>query len=61
MNLTIQLSDEKAAALKAQAEAQGLTVERWLGQIADEHVQPLSIAHLQKTNPKSGPGNSMPG
>lgn len=52
MNLTIELSDEKAAALKAQAEAEGLTVERWLGQIAEEHVQPLSIAHLQKTNPK---------
>jgi hypothetical protein len=52
MNLTIELSDEKAAALKAQAEAQGLTVERWLEQIADQHVRPASIAHLQKTNPK---------
>ena len=52
MNVTIELSDEKAAALKAQAEAQGLTVERWLEQIADQHVQPVSIAHLQRTNPK---------
>ena len=52
MNMTIELSDEKAAALKAQAEAQGLTVERWLEQIAEQHVQPVSIAHLQKTNPK---------
>jgi hypothetical protein len=51
MNLTIELSDEKAAALKAQAEAHGLTVERWLEQIAEQHVQPASIAHLQKTNP----------
>jgi hypothetical protein len=52
MNLTIELSDEKAAALKAQAEAHGLTVERWLEQIAEQHVQSASIAHLQKTNPK---------
>ena len=52
MNVTIELSDEKAATLKAQAEAQGLTVERWLEQIAEQHVQPVSIAHLQKTNPK---------
>ena len=51
MNLTIELSDEKAAALKAQADALGLTVERWLQQLA-EYVQPKSIAHLQRTNPK---------
>jgi len=52
MNVTIELSEEKAAALKAQADAQGLTIERWLEQIAEQHVQPVSIAHLQKTNPK---------
>jgi len=52
MNVTIELSDEKAAAFKRQAEAEGLTVERWLEQIAEQHVQPVSIAHLQKTNPK---------
>lgn len=52
MNLTIELADEKAAVLKAQAEARGLTVERWLAQIAEQFVQPVSIAHLQKTNPE---------
>lgn len=54
MNLTIELSDEKAAALKAQAAARGLTVERWVEQLAEQQaaVQPASIAHLQKTNPK---------
>ena len=52
MNVTIELSEEKAAALKAQADAQGLTIERWLEQIAEQHVQPTR---------KSGPGNSMPG
>jgi hypothetical protein len=52
MNVTIELSDQKAAALRAQAEAQGLTVERWLEQIAEQVLQPVSIAHLQKANPK---------
>jgi hypothetical protein len=54
MNLTIEISDEKAAALKAQAAAHGLTVERWVEQIAEQQAeaQPASIAHLQKTNPK---------
>jgi hypothetical protein len=54
MNLTIHISEEKVVALKAQAEAHGLTVERWLEQIAEQQVQPApaSIAHLQKTDPK---------
>jgi hypothetical protein len=54
MNLTIELADDKAAALKAQAAARGLTVERWVEQIAEQHAQsqPFSIAHLQKTDPK---------
>jgi hypothetical protein len=52
MNLTIELSEAQAAALKAQAEAQGLTVERWLQQIAENHVPPQSMAHLQSTNPQ---------
>ena len=52
MNLTIELSDAQAAALKAQAEAQGLTVERWFQRIAENHVPPQSIAHLQTANPK---------
>ena len=52
MNLTIDLSDAQASALKAQAEAQGLTVESWLQILAGNHVPPESIAHLQNTNPK---------
>ena len=40
MNLTIELSDEQAAALKAQADALGLTVERWLQNIAENHISP---------------------
>ena len=52
MNLTIELADDKAAALKAQAEAQGLTVERWVQRLAEQHAQLGSIAYLQKENPK---------
>ena len=32
----IELSDQQAAALKAKAAAQGLTLEAWLKQLADE-------------------------
>lgn len=52
MNVTIELSEEQAAALKVQAEAQGLTVERWLEQMAAQLAPSTSIAHLQETNPK---------
>ncbi len=54
MNLTIEIPDEKAAALIAQAAARGLTIERWVEEIAGQHAQaqPISIAHLQKADPK---------
>ena len=52
MNLTIALTEEQAAALKSQAEAQGLTVESLLQRIAEQHAPSRSIAHLQKTDPK---------
>ena len=52
MNVTIELSDEKAAAFKTQAEAMGLTIEDWLQQLGEQHMQSKSIAHLQMTNPK---------
>ncbi|MGA2182599.1 MAG: hypothetical protein ABSH47_06175 [Bryobacteraceae bacterium] len=38
----IELPDRQAAALKARAEAQGLTLEAWLKHLADEEA--LSIA-----------------
>jgi predicted transcriptional regulator len=52
MNVTIELSDEQAAALKVQAESQGLTVERWIEQIARQLAPSPSIAQLQKTDPE---------
>ena len=42
MNVTIELPDEQAAALQARAAAQGLTLEAWLKNLADEEA--LSIA-----------------
>ena len=51
MDVIIKLSDEQAAALKTQAEAQGMTVESWLQTIAEQSAPPASIAHLQKTDP----------
>ncbi len=54
MNVNIELSDGQAAALKVQAEAQGLKVERWLERIAAQIAPSTSIAHLQETDPPSG-------
>lgn len=52
MNVTIELSDEKAAAFQEQAAAVGLTVNEWVEQLVEQYTQPRSIAHLQKTNPE---------
>lgn len=41
MTLTIEISPEKEAALKAQAQALGLTVEQWLLQLAERFVPPV--------------------
>lgn len=52
MTITIELSPEKEAVMKAQAKARGLTIGQWLLQLADQQVQPDldPIAHLQKSN-----------
>lgn len=54
MNVSIQISDDKAPAVKAQAQAEGLTVEQWIEKLTEYYTlpQPISIAHLQRTNPK---------
>ena len=52
MNVTIQISDERAALYQEQARARGLTVERWLLELADQSTPDGSIAHLQDTNPE---------
>ncbi len=53
MTLLINLPPEKEAVFKAEAQLRGLSVEQWLVEVADQHVQPAgSIARLQKTNPQ---------
>ncbi len=52
MQVTIELTGEQVAALKTQAEAQGLTVEGWLQRMAEQYIPTSSVAHLQKTNPQ---------
>jgi len=52
MTLTIELSPEREAALRAQARALGLSIEEWLLYLAEQHVPSGSIAHLQKTDPE---------
>lgn len=39
MTFTIRLSDEQAAAIQAQAAAEGLSVEAWLQRLAEQHAQ----------------------
>jgi hypothetical protein len=51
MNVTIQIPEERAALYEQQAQARGLTVERWLLELAEQSAMAPSIAHLQETNP----------
>jgi hypothetical protein len=52
MTVTLNLPPEKEAAFKAQARARGLSLEQWMMEVVDQYVQPVSIAHLQNTDPK---------
>jgi hypothetical protein len=52
MTVTLDLPPEKEAVFKAQARARGLSLEQWMLDLAVQSVQPVSIAHLQKTDPQ---------
>jgi len=52
MTVTLNLPPEKEAAFKAQAQARDLSLEQWMLYVADQQVPPVSIAHLQKTDPE---------
>jgi hypothetical protein len=52
MTVTLNLPPEKEAAFKAEAQARGSSLEQWMLEVAEQQVQPVSIAHLQKTNPQ---------
>lgn len=52
MTVTIELSDEQAAALQAQAAAEGVSVTVWLQRVAEQHVQgPCSEARGNPDRP----------
>lgn len=51
MTLTLDLSPEREAALKAQAQARGLSVEEWLLEVAEQLSPASSVVHLQRTDP----------
>ena len=51
--VTVDLPPEKEDAFKALAQARGLSLERWLIQVAEQHVPPpASESDLQDTDPK---------
>jgi hypothetical protein len=52
MTVTIELSPDKEAALREQALARGLTPEQLLTELAEQLIEPTSVAHMQLTNPK---------
>ncbi|MGA2742376.1 MAG: hypothetical protein ABSG65_33680 [Bryobacteraceae bacterium] len=52
MTVTLNLPPEKEAEFKAQAQSRGLSLEQWMLELADQSVQPVSIAHLQRTDPE---------
>jgi|SRR5579871_906629 len=52
MTVTLDLTPENEAAFKAQAQARGISLEEWILEVAHEQVQPISVAHLQTTNPQ---------
>jgi len=51
MTVTIELSPEREAALQAQAQARGVTVQQLMLDLVDQLAPVASIAHLQKSNP----------
>ena len=61
MTVTLYIPPEKEAAFKAQAQARGLSLEQWMLDVADQYVQPVSIATCRKPIPRSGLGNFAPG
>jgi hypothetical protein len=50
MNVTVEIPDDRAAHFQREAKARGLTVDRWLLQLAEQSAPSESIAHLQKSN-----------
>ena len=50
MTVTLDLPPEREAALKAQAQAHGLSIEQWLLQLADQYSPDLKRAPITSEN-----------
>lgn len=50
--IRLELPDRQAEALKARAEANGLTLEQWLIQVASDYIAVPPEADLQRTDPE---------
>jgi hypothetical protein len=62
MTVTLNLPPEKEAVYKLQVEARGLSLEQWILEVADEHVQPVCpLLSYKKPIPRNGPDNSARG
>ena len=63
MTLTLNLSDEQAAALRARAAAEGLSLEEWLQKLAGETAVPdrphRHIADIIRENMQDVPAEIM--
>jgi len=52
MTVRLEIPPERVAALEAQAQNRGLSVEEWLLEVAESLSPSGSIAHLQKADPR---------
>lgn len=51
MDVTLHLSDEQAAAIQAQAAAQGVPMNVWLERLAAQHASPVGTAQSASDRP----------
>jgi hypothetical protein len=52
MTVTLEIPPERVVAIQAAARLQGLSVEAWLVQLAEQSAPGESFAHLQITDPE---------
>jgi hypothetical protein len=48
MNVIIEIPEDRAARFQKQAQARGLTVDRWLLELADQNAPPLPVEESPK-------------
>ena len=51
MDVTLHLSEDQAAALEAQAAAEGVPVDVWLQRLAEQHARPVQSAACSLARP----------